>query len=88
MKLRDYLKQKKLSESSFAELLQVSQAHVNRILNGKGYPSAKLANKIQKITKGVVTVEDMIRIREKGKTELEQQLEELDRRIKYLEEKI
>lgn len=39
--LRDYLFQKELSESRFAEIVGVAHSTVNRVLNGKRNPGSK-----------------------------------------------
>lgn len=39
--LRDYLSQKELSESRFAEIIGVAHSTVNRVLNGKRNPGSK-----------------------------------------------
>lgn len=39
--LRDYLSQKELSESRFAEIIGVAHSTVNRVLNGRRNPGSK-----------------------------------------------
>ena len=58
MLLKEYLNEKKLTQGDFASLVDVSDAQINRLISGKRTPSFKLAKKIQKVTNGVVTIDD------------------------------
>ena len=60
MKLREYLQQNEIYEADFGSSVGVSQSHINNIVLGKKNPSLILAKRIEKETKGQVTVYDMI----------------------------
>ena len=59
MKLKDYLKEKDITEDFFAASIGVSQVHVNYITRGKRNPSIELSRIIEKATDGKVTVYDL-----------------------------
>lgn len=48
--ISEYLEKSKKTESELAALLEISQAHVNEIKNGKKRPSPELAQKIESLT--------------------------------------
>lgn len=59
MKLKEYLKMKCLTEYDFADILGITQPHVNYIVNGKKNASAGLAKRIEDVTNGQVTFNDL-----------------------------
>lgn len=60
MKLYNYLKKNKITQSAFARLLGIHINHMSRIVLQKINPSVSLANKIVELTDGEVTFEDLI----------------------------
>jgi len=60
MKLREYLQQKRMHETTLASTVGVSQSHINNIVLGKKNPSIVLAKRIEKATEGEVTIYDLI----------------------------
>jgi transcriptional regulator with XRE-family HTH domain len=59
MRLKDYLKKNKITQANFASLIGISQGYLSLIVRGLNNPSFKLALKIEKITLGQVTTEDL-----------------------------
>lgn len=62
-KLSKYLSKKKLSQQKFAEMIGVTQAAVNRYVNGVQKPEENIMVKIFEITKGEVTPNDFYGIK-------------------------
>lgn len=60
MKLKEYLERKKLTERQLALSIGISQQHLNRLINRASNPSLPLAKKIQDVTKGKVTIEELL----------------------------
>jgi transcriptional regulator with XRE-family HTH domain len=60
MKLKDYLKKKKLSQREFSKLTGISTPTLSRIMNGTRTPRVENALIIQSVTKGSVKFIDMI----------------------------
>lgn len=58
MKLKDFLKEEKITQEQFAEVIGVSQATVSRWCEGLQIPTPKQMNKILLATKGKVTAND------------------------------
>lgn len=58
MKLSDYLAERKLKPSQFAGMLGVTPSTLSRILRGHRKPSIALASKIDRETRGMVSVHD------------------------------
>jgi len=58
MKIKEFLKEKKINQSNFAKLVGISRFHANRLANSKTLPSCKLLKKIDEVTKGKVTLKD------------------------------
>lgn len=58
MKLEKYLENTSMSEATFAELIGVKQATVNRYINGKRFPSPVMIQRIERASKGKVKVMD------------------------------
>lgn len=48
----------KMTDHAFGELVGLSQAHVNRLRNGKNKPSWEVAARIAAVTKNKVTAND------------------------------
>ncbi len=59
MKLKEYMKEKGLTERKFAPLVGTSQQHINNIIRGKANPSLELVNIIEEVTEGKVTFKDL-----------------------------
>lgn len=59
MSLRDYLHFNKLKASEFARMLDVTPTYLRLIKNNHFVPSKKLAAKIELITGGQVTFEEL-----------------------------
>lgn len=60
MKLSDYLKIKEMNHSELAKKLGVTRSYLSQIVYEKNRPSVSLAKKIQEITKGYVTVTELL----------------------------
>lgn len=60
MKLSEYLKTTNLTQEKFAHLVGVTRPFITNILNGKKSPSVQLAGRIEKVTKGKVTLRDLL----------------------------
>ena len=65
MRLIDYLKYSKISQTQFARLINVSRMHVSNICRGKRIPSLPLTRRIIEVTKGQVTVGDLLHSKDK-----------------------
>lgn len=61
MDLKDYLYIKRMTINQFAELIGYSRNHISGIINGRLKPTKKLAQYIEKMTEGEVTVEDLLK---------------------------
>ena len=48
----------KMTDHAFGQLVGLSQAHVNRLRNGKNLPSLEVAVRIASVTKNKVTASD------------------------------
>ena len=62
MDVVEYLKANNLNRSQFAKKLGISPTHMSDICNGKKVPSLALARHIIEVTKGEVTVADLLPI--------------------------
>ncbi len=60
MKLADYLAQKKIRRSAFAEMVGVSPTIVTHWCSGQAWPSADTAERIYRATRGAVTPNDFL----------------------------
>jgi predicted transcriptional regulator len=60
MTLREYLADQGLTEGAFAEMLGISQAAVNRYVNGDRTPKQPIMRAIMRATKGEVTANDFM----------------------------
>ena len=58
MKLKDYLKKKKISCKEFARMLGVTPQTISNYNSGKSYPSRNTVKKIEKLTGGKVKQRD------------------------------
>lgn len=58
MKLRDWLKQQKMTQAKFARLIRTDQGHVSDLVTGKVQPSLPTIVVIEKATKGQVAYQD------------------------------
>lgn len=60
MDLRRYLFEKRISVTKFSSALGCSRIHLSGIVNGHRKPSTQLANHIELLTNGEVTVQDLL----------------------------
>jgi len=60
MELRDYLFQKKITQTELAKRLDISLNHFSQIVRRVRRPSINLAIKIEALTKGAVTKEELL----------------------------
>lgn len=60
MKLDLWLFMNKITKKDFAARLQVSRGHLQEIVSGKRKPSVKLAKKIEELTEGKVSKEEVL----------------------------
>jgi len=58
--LDEYLFKTKTSKKDFAEKLGISRGHLQHILSGIKNPSVKLAKKIEELTEGKVSKEEVL----------------------------
>lgn len=63
MNLRDYLYFNNLQIQEFAEKLMIVPSYLSDISRGMKKPSLRLAKSIETLTKGKVTVDDMMNIK-------------------------
>jgi DNA-binding transcriptional regulator YdaS (Cro superfamily) len=54
MRLKEWLFKKEMTTRRLARLLEVSEAHLYGIVNGKRWPHKRLSEKIEKATEGQV----------------------------------
>jgi DNA-binding XRE family transcriptional regulator len=59
MKIKDYLREEKITYSKFAELLGIHIQSLKNISNGNRRPSLVLAIKIEKLTGGKITASQL-----------------------------
>lgn len=64
MDLREWLFRNRMSVTDFAKQLGVSRNHINRIVNGYGYPGTALAKLIEQYTQGQVTTKELLKEKE------------------------
>ena len=62
MKLEEYLRFNNIKQHVFAKMLNVSQPHINLVLQGKRRPSVSLAKKIESVTEGRVSAFEILGI--------------------------
>jgi DNA-binding transcriptional regulator YdaS (Cro superfamily) len=60
MRLKDYLKKKKIGVTAFASKAGLKQPHLSLIANGKRRPSPDIALKIEQATGGIVTIRELL----------------------------
>ena len=58
MKLEQYLKENRMTQVAFADLVGISKFHLNKIIHRAKYPSFKLLKRIEKKTGGLVSFKD------------------------------
>ena len=66
MELKEYLKESKIKIGDFAEMINVHRNHLSGIINKRFVPGIALARHIEKLTKGKVTVDELIRKEERN----------------------
>ncbi len=59
MKLKEYLKKNKVTQAALARKVGTSKPHMSRIIKGTT-PSVVLMKRIERATKGQVTIEELI----------------------------
>jgi transcriptional regulator with XRE-family HTH domain len=65
MELKDYLESRYLSRKEFAKLVGVNTATITNYIQGHRIPILAIALKIQEVTNGKVSVQDLVKIRRK-----------------------
>lgn len=67
MKLKKWLLKEKISAKQFATLIPANHIYLYRIINHTGdrNPSYRFAKKIEKLTNGEVTVEELIQCKKR-----------------------
>lgn len=60
MNLREYLDKREISQSEFADMIGVTKQAVSKYLSGERSPKTPVAMKIQKITHGNVSMEELM----------------------------
>lgn len=61
-KLKTYLKHNRLTHKAFADAVGVTQAAINRYVNGVRFPARNIIVKIEKATNGEVAVTDWYQV--------------------------
>jgi transcriptional regulator with XRE-family HTH domain len=61
MRLTEYLRRQKMSQSAFSRKLGMAQPTVNRYCLGERVPIPEMLVKIERITGGMVRVEDFVK---------------------------
>lgn len=65
MELRDYLHVNRLTVKEMADRLRYTRTHLSMIVNGKAFPSPRLAEDIEKFTEGKVKTSQWKNIKKK-----------------------
>ncbi len=74
MRLTEYLRHQKTSQRAFAKRLGVTQQAANRYCMGGRIPEPEILVRIERITHGLVRVEDFVRqARQRAKKALQQE---------------
>lgn len=60
MKLRDYLHKKRIRQIDFAKEVGIGQTQLSKWINGARVPSRKNALKIEELTNGKVSADEML----------------------------
>jgi predicted transcriptional regulator len=60
MKLADFLSQRAMSQTEFANSVGVTTASISRYISGDRLPSAAVMRKIREVTEGKVTPDDLV----------------------------
>jgi len=60
MDLKRYLKENKIKVGDFAEMVDIHRNHLSGIINKRFVPGITLARQIERLTKGNVTVSELI----------------------------
>lgn len=61
-KLRTYLKDRGVSHKAFGEAIGVTQATINRYVNGERFPSQEIIVKIAQATEGEISPSDWFHV--------------------------
>jgi DNA-binding transcriptional regulator YdaS (Cro superfamily) len=59
MQLRDYMHHNRINAKQLADQVGVSHSYMRALKNSAHYPSERLAKKIEIVTGGLVTIEDL-----------------------------
>lgn len=90
--MKDYLFKKNLTVKKFAADLDISTSYLYQLLRGERRPSLELAHKIEKYTKGEVTVKKLLEeaLHKKSfsynEVDIQQELANYQKRLQALEE--
>jgi len=79
MKLKDFLRFRKISNKTFANLLNISPVSLSRYINGDRFPEKEILIKIYNLTEGLVSPNDFCLLNEKNYVVNENNEEELKR---------
>ncbi len=60
-KLKDYLKEKGVSQKWLAKKIKTTETNLSSIVNGKSTPTLRLAYEIEKNTSGEVTIYEWVK---------------------------
>ena len=60
MKLAEYLEKNKITQAALAKMLDVSVVHAHTLIREKQFPSRRIAIKIDEITGGLVSKEELL----------------------------
>ncbi len=85
MKLRDYLRFKKITNKTFANLLKISPVSLSRYLNGDRFPEKEILIKIYNLTEGLVSPNDFCFQNKKSYEVNENNEEELKKFHQYIQ---
>lgn len=66
MKLKEYLKNKKITYRIFSKDLEISEQYLKKILGGLRRPGLLLSLKIEKLTNGQITPQQLVEDFEKA----------------------
>lgn len=60
MQLEVYLESRNFEQKEFAEMVGISVASISNYLSGRRKPSLEIGRKIEQVTNGKVTIDDLI----------------------------
>lgn len=65
MDLREYLFRHRLTVTEFAKVINYGRTYINNVVTGTRSPGKKLAKEIERATNGEVTVDELLKEKEK-----------------------